>query len=644
MRAAFGFAITTLGATTVALPAHALTLRTQVSSHTVGVGQNFTLQLTAMGDSNSPTPGSPRLRVPAGIMKSPPSVSTQQQVSISNGQIQQREGITATWTLSASRTGTFRIGPATVQIGRTRRAGQTVTVTVVPAGSAPPSSGMGSQPGMGSPGWPFGGANPFGPNSPFNSLPGFSFNFGNNNGQDLGMLPSYPDELKMERAPDPIAFLRAAAKPKHVVVGQQVSLDIYAYGHRGPFQEVNTSEPSTTDFLSWSVIDNSYGQQEYEVPIDGSVWYAVKIRELALFPIHSGTLTIGPMKMGFSGRGYPTRSQNVGLVRRSRPIQIVVGQPPIAGRPPGYQLGDVGHFSLSAHVEPRALTQGEALSVVVKLSGTGNLPFKLHTPEQRGIEFLQPSTVNKVGPQGSTIGGWRKFTYVVDVNRAGHVNLGSIRLPYWDPDKHAYETASVDLGGIQVTPNRAAAAEHAKPGSDDPLSNLLTLRTKLGAPAVKPLDVTDHRWFWELLFAGPLGVFAISGAVSLGRGIGAKVRARRQAHGTLANQALAEAKTAAGAGDVARTASAAERAVFTAIEGSSGLKARAVLRDRLPEELRAAGVPEQLCAEVTALLDECDTVRFTGASGGSPSELSERAHAVVRQLLRRSRRASRGDA
>jgi len=69
-----------------------------------------------------------------------------------------------------------------------------------------------------------------------------------------------------------------------------------------------------------------------------------------------------------------------------------------------------------------------------------------------------------------------------------------------------------------------------------------------------------------------------------------------------------------------------------------------VLRDKLPEELRAAGIPDQLCDEVTALLDECDAVRFTGSSGGSPGELSDKAHAVVKQLLRRSRRASRGDA
>ncbi len=634
MRPAVLAAIATLGATAAAIPAHAMSLRTEVSSRRVGVGQSFRLQLSAMADSGSATPTSPRLAVPPGIAASPPSVTTQQQVSIANGRIQQRQGITVTWTLRASRTGTFRIGPPTVQVGSSRMSGQSVTVQVVPAGSAPPSGGM----GLGtSPGWPFGGPNPFG------SLPGFSFNFGNGNDQ-LDMLPNYPDELKMAHPLDPIAFLRATVKPKHVVVGQQVTLDIYAYGHRGPFREVNTSEPSKSDFLSWSIIDNSYGQRQYQVPIDGSVWNAMKIRELALFPIRAGTLTIGPMTMGFDGRGYPAQGQNLGLVRRSRPIEVIVGEPPVQGRPAGYRIGDVGHFSLSAHVEPRALTQGDAVSVVVKLQGTGNLPYKLRTPEQRGVDFLQPSTVDKIGPQGSTIGGWRKFTYVVNIDRAGRVDLGSIRLPYWDPDKNSYEVAAANLGSIQVKRNGNAQAKSTQPDSDDPLANLLTLRTTLGAPAVKPLYVADRPWFWALLFAGPVGVFAISGVVALGRGIGRKVRERREAHGTLANHALSEARQAAATGDIGRAASATERALFTAIEGTSGLKARAVLRDELPDALRKAGINDEMCDRITSLLDECDAVRFTGSPDGSPAELPERAAEVVKQLLRRSHRTSRGDA
>jgi hypothetical protein len=50
-----------------------------------------------------------------------------------------------------------------------------------------------------------------------------------------GSLPPYPEELRVDRAPDAYAFLRAVASPTQVVVGQQLTLKIYAYGRQGPF-------------------------------------------------------------------------------------------------------------------------------------------------------------------------------------------------------------------------------------------------------------------------------------------------------------------------------------------------------------------------------------------------------------------------
>jgi hypothetical protein len=76
-----------------------VSLNTQVSQRQAEVGQSFTLQLSAMVESGDQSPQSPRLKVPAGILVQGPSVSTQRHVSIVGGRIEQRQGITATWTL-----------------------------------------------------------------------------------------------------------------------------------------------------------------------------------------------------------------------------------------------------------------------------------------------------------------------------------------------------------------------------------------------------------------------------------------------------------------------------------------------------------------------------------------------------------------
>ena len=184
-----------------------------------------------------------------------------------------------------------------------------------------------------------------------------------------------------------------------MVVGEQVTLAIDAYGSRGPFREVSSTEPSHPDFLSFAIITDAHGEQHFRVPIGGTTWFAVKFREFALFPLHAGSLRIGAMDMGFEGRGYQTSSRHAGLRRSSEPIQISVVEPPIASRPPGYRVGDVGSYKLTATVEPRQVMAGDAVSIVVKLEGTGNLPHQLNTPQQRGIEWLEPTIVEDVEPQ-----------------------------------------------------------------------------------------------------------------------------------------------------------------------------------------------------------------------------------------------------
>ena len=63
--------------------------------------------------------------------------------------------------------------------------------------------------------------------------------------------PTYPEELRVDKAPDPIAFLRATVTPNPVVVGQQVTLRVFAYGGRGQFSAENPNEPSHADFLTF---------------------------------------------------------------------------------------------------------------------------------------------------------------------------------------------------------------------------------------------------------------------------------------------------------------------------------------------------------------------------------------------------------
>jgi hypothetical protein len=447
----------------------------------------------------------------------------------------------------------------------------------------------------------------------------------------LGGLPPYPEELRVDHAPDPYAFLRAVAVPNRVVVGQQVTLKIFAYGRQGPFREASTSEPSRPDFIAHTIVENSYGERSHRVPIDGHVWIAQKVRELALFPIRSGALLIGPMKMVFDGRGYPSVGGK-GLPRESAPIEIVVTEPPLAGRPPGYRIGDVGQYSLTASVEPRELLVGEALSIVATLDGTGNVPFKLRVPQQHGLEWLDPTIVDDVEVRGSTVSGTRKLGYIVRAQRADTYDLGELSLPFWDPTRDAYRVARAALGTIVVRPNAGQSAE-TDTANGDRLHGLVAPRKSLGAPAEPRRPWSDSRWYWLLLLVGPFAVVLTGGAARALRQLRERALRSRSSAGSIASRELAGARRAA---DLREQASHVERALVAAIEAATGLRARGILRAELAHELVARGVAGDVADDIRALLDACDDVRFTGqADDAEAADLPTRAESAIKALAKR---------
>src|SRR5690606_26631286 len=136
--------------------------------------------------------------------------------------------------------------------------------------------------------------------------------------------------------------LRATLSKRRVVVGEQVTLDIYAYGSRGLFQEQNPREARRPKFFTHSLVDTSARQPHYQVEVGGRRFTAKLLRRYALFPLESGQLEIGPMEISFYGSGYVSRQSPEGIVRQSPQLTVEVVDPPSDGRPTDYQPGNVG--------------------------------------------------------------------------------------------------------------------------------------------------------------------------------------------------------------------------------------------------------------------------------------------------------------
>ena len=291
------------------------------------------------------------------------------------------------------------------------------------------------------------------------------------------------------------------------------------------------------------------------------------------------------------------------------------------------------------------IVAGDGVSVVAKLSGTGNVPASLVVPQRRGVEWLEPSMTEDVDAKGANVKGLRVFTYVVKLHEPGRIDLGELTLPYFDPKRRAYAVARAALGTVQVDPNPsksaapAAATSNGSPSATGGGPSLPSARPSLSAYAPPAPPFTNGLGFWALLFGAPLAVLLGGASIELGKRAAERLKSRRTDPDRLAADALREADEAARTGRALETAGAVERALFRAIEAGTGLKARAMLRAELESALGAAGIAASTVSETVSLLDACETLRFTEAqSQTAPKALADKARVVAGELARKRRR------
>lgn len=600
-----------------------LDLSAQVSSPEVEVGEPFTIELKALSTNQSESPSDPELRAPGSFRVIGPSVGTQSFMQIGPGGMVSKMGISATWQLTASSPGSFTLnGPTVVWKGRRVKANR-LTVEVVPAGTRPkrPSN-------------PF--LRPGGPGGIFNTIP---WPFGGIEGpaeEEDDDPNAAKNELAMPKAPDKNLFLRAVADKESAVIGEQINLLFYVY-YRVDFEMTERREAPLSDFVRMSLLKNPGTDPAVIAVVEGRRYAVRLLDKVAIFPVRAGELQTGSMSARFSGRKVGAR-----VLRSSNNVVIRVSEPPAQGRPPGYALGNVGLFSLSATVEPRQIAEGGSVAVTLKLSGTGNFPQTLKLPERTALSWSDPEKRESIEPENGKISGFRSFGHVVRISEVGTVNLGRVELPYWDPVAKRYEVARADLGTVTVTPAQGSAVDAPKNAPDaeqqkrDPLAKLGPARPSLGAYAKASPPFLAGDGFWFGLLSPPLALGLFTAGSRAARALRKRRAALKASPKTLGEQALVEAQKARAAGNAKETAAAVERAVYAALEHATGLLARGVLLSDLEAELRTRGLSSEEAEKAAELLKQCETLRFDpAASKEALSELSSRAGTVLRALLER---------
>ncbi|HSY25108.1 MAG TPA: BatD family protein [Polyangiaceae bacterium] len=597
-----------------------------VDPETVGVGETFQVEIQAT--SPDAMPSSVDINPPAGLLLRGKNSSPMQQHTFMNGTRSDQYTLTSDWAFEATRVGSFAL-PGSVVVGTKRYSVSPLHVRVVPAGQAPARKQRQNAPPS-----PFGGFSPF---DPWKQL------FGGAPNSVPEPPPQRPEvsldpKLSIDAPRGDTVFLHATVDKTTAVVGEQVTLSVYQYIDITPSGDISSDDmhfPDVVDFVKRPLVgDNQDAPVLGYASTGGRVWQVRLFFRWALFPLRAGDLTIGPTVIELI-RGRSPQKEN----RSTESFRVRVTEPPLAGRPPGYAIGDVGRFALAAQVQPRQAEQGGAVGVHVDLSGTGNVPATVTPPAREGLEWLAPDVHEAMGPtaNGTQYGGKRSFDFVVHVNRAGDVDLGELALPYWDPDQRRYSVARAPLGTIHVTANAAAAAKEPDKATEV-LAGLPAIRTSLeGTPAARA-HPDDSPWFWVAAIAGGPLAFGLSVGLSrLARRVAAAWELRRTSPASELKERLSAAREACVKGDARAADSAIGRALEAAAMAHAGVNVRGAVGRELTEKLERAGVAADAATNVAELLRECEAARFSpdAAELAATRERWSRAQAAIARLERR---------
>lgn len=586
--------VATLGGATNAAPTPAITTEAKVDRGIVGVGELLTYSLTV----RLPTTAATYEHAPgklAGVELVSVTALPHQSFVPVNGVAKIQTTITIQYRLRAKTLGKHELGPGKLTVDGKPYPMAKVGLEVVPAGKAPPA-----------------------PKKPGDFVDDFYFKLKVDEDDEPPPPPpkdDVPDALARVDGEGPFdpMFARLAVDDLRPVVGQGVTAKLFVYTQRqGRF--LQTKGYSAPDFAK---IPLRFPDDKWRTITLGGRLFQWKLYETAMiFPLRTGKVTVG----GGDIEAQVLDAFTVGgpTVLASKPLTLEVVEPPLAGRPTGYVLGDVvSDLELVSDVQPREVKDGHAL-IELKLRGLGRLErIRVEPYAQASVTWTSTSDASKTVSDAFAVRGGRRVVFDARFDKTGEFDLGVVRVPVWDPGRKGYHVAQTTLGRVNVV----AAAPSASASAVGSTWVLPAPRDDLGRTPSSP-RLGDRAWPWLVSLGAPLLVLGLS----------ASLRAGREAHERRRRKlALPHARARAALDALGDGVDDAARALELALEARLGRSPRGMTRRELHAALVDVG-DETHAGEVTRLHEAIATARFAKAPPPAKAEI----RAVAEGLLRRA--------
>ena len=510
-------------------------------------------------------------------------------VQIINGKTTRSVQTTYTYVLKPVKVGKFTLPQATAKVKGKEITSAPVTVEVVQSGTSSSASGQQSRQRPSS------------------------------QGQQSGVVS------------DSDIFLRLSLSRTNVVIGEPIIATLKLY------QRVNIAGFESASFPTF----NGFWSQETEAPTniefsretyDGQIYNSALLRKFVLIPQHEGSIKIDPaelvclVQMRVSSGGtsiFDGFFDDYRIVRKkvvSAPVTVNVSALP-QGAPASFG-GGVGQFSMSAKLSKDSLKTHEAASLLITLSGNGNVslleaPKVSFPPDMEVYDTKISEKVEKGGLSGS------KFYEFPFIPRShGDFVIEPVKYSYYDVASKKYVT--LETQPIHFTVEKGNETEPsgyvAKGSTPKDVRNLGSdirfISTKDAMLAPKGEFMVGSGLFWALLaiiIVASAAVYFVDRKYAKRRADVVGTRNRRatkmalkrlQLAGTFLKQNLYTAFY-----------EELHKALLGFISDKLNIPVAELSRDRICESLKERNVADSYIDTFISILDACEFARYSPSAG-----------------------------
>jgi hypothetical protein len=451
-------------------------------------------------------------------------------------------------------------------------------------------------------------------------------------------------------------FIVAEANKTKTSLGEQITVTYKLY------TKLNISSPQITKLPSyegfWAEEIGPIQNINFEIGMyKGERYRVAKIKQVALFPSKTGSLSVTPFELNipvivkkkrqtgndvfdeFFNDSFFSRTETVEFHAKSNTIKVEVD--PLPGGAPASYNGAVGNFNFKAEVDKNNVSTNESVTLRLTISGSGNIKL-LKVPEVQlpgGMEKYEPKSVDNVNSGGGTISGQKIVDYLIVPRTVGEKEIPPIEFTYFNPQTKKYVTLksqpikiNVKQGvGGQVASSQGFSKEDVKLLNED-IRYIKTSDFNL-EPAheislIKP-------WFWASLI---VPFIALVGLISFKRKqdkLSGNVQLLRyQKADKAARKRLKISKAALDTNKISEFYSELSLALFGYLEDKLGIQKSEFTLEGAVAKLSAGNVNPELIERVKHIAEKCEFVRFApqGETSASAQEIYDEAVKVIIEL------------